>query len=139
MVLRDMGILANYTYVDSTADYDFLGNTVTERLIGLSNGQYNATLYYDDSKLNARLSLAYRSDYLIEGPNRTGNLWEYVEAETRLDFASGYNVNEHLKISLEALNLLDTAYATKVDVDAERRLVNNKRGRTVLLGALLSY
>ena len=88
-----MGILANYTYVDSTADYNFSGTTVTERLLGLSNGQYNATLYYDDSKFNARFSLAYRSDYLIDGPNRAGNLWEYVESETRLDFASGYNVH----------------------------------------------
>jgi iron complex outermembrane receptor protein len=139
VVIRDMGIVANYTYVDSTADYDFSGNTVTERLIGLSNGSYNATLYYDDSILNARVSLAYRSDYLIEGPNRTGNLWEYAESETRVDFASSYNVNEHLRLSLEALNLTDTAFATKVDVDAERRVQYNKTGRTFLLGARVSY
>jgi iron complex outermembrane recepter protein len=137
-VLRDMGILANYTYVDSTADYDFSGTTITERLLGLSNGQYNATLYYDDSKFNARFSLAYRSDYLIEGPNRAANLWEYVEGETRLDFASGYNITDQLKVSFEALNLLDTAFATKVDVDAERRVVYNKTGRTFLLGARFS-
>jgi outer membrane receptor for monomeric catechols len=62
-----------------------------------------------------------------------------VESETRLDFASGYDVNDHLKLSLEALNLLDTPYATKVDVDAERRVVYNKTGRTFLLGARLSY
>jgi iron complex outermembrane recepter protein len=139
VVLRDMGVVANYTFVDSEADYDFSGNTVTERLIGLSNGSYNATLYYDDSVFNARASLAYRSDYLIEGPNRTGNLWEYVESETRLDFSSGYNVTDNLKISLEALNLLDTAFATKVDVDAERRVLYNKTGRTFLLGARVSY
>jgi iron complex outermembrane recepter protein len=138
VVIRDMGILANYTYVDSTADYDFSGNTVTERLVGLSNGSYNATLYYDDSIFNARVSLAYRSDYLIEGPNRTGNLWEYVESETRVDFSSSYNVSDHLKLSLEALNLTDTPYATKVDVDAERRVLYNKTGRTFLLGARFS-
>jgi iron complex outermembrane recepter protein len=138
VVLRDMGFLANYTYVDSKADYDFSGTTITERLLGLSNGQYNATLYYDDSKFNARFSLAYRSDYLIEGPNRAANLWEYVEGETRLDFASGYNITDQLKVSFEALNLLDTAFATKVDVDAERRVVYNKTGRTFLLGARFS-
>ena len=32
-------------------------------------GQYNATLYYDDSRFSARASLAYRSDFLTEGPN----------------------------------------------------------------------
>jgi iron complex outermembrane recepter protein len=139
VVIRDMGVVANYTYVDSTADYDFSGNTVTERLIGLSNGSYNATLYYDDSILNARVSLAYRSDYLTDGPNRTGNLWEYVESETRVDFASSYELTEHLKLSLEALNLADTPYATKVDVDAKRRVLYNKTGRTFLLGARFSY
>jgi TonB-dependent receptor len=138
VVVRDMGLVANYTYVDSTADYDFSGNTVTERLIGLSNGSYNATLYYDDSVFNARVSVAYRSDYLIEGPNRTGNLWEYVESETRVDFASSYNVTDYLRLSLEAINLIDTPYSTKVDVDAERRVLYNKTGRTILLGARLS-
>jgi TonB-dependent receptor len=139
VVVRDMGFLANYTYVDSSADYDFSGNTVTERLIDLSNGSYNATLYYDDSIFNARVSLAYRSDYLTQGPNRTGNLWEFVESEARVDFASSYNVTDYLRLSLEALNLLDTPFATKVDVDAERRVLYNKTGRTFLLGARVSY
>ncbi len=139
VILRDMGIVANYTFVDSTASYDFSNNTVRERLLGLSNASYNATLYYDDSALNARISLAHRSDYLTDGPNRTGNLWEFVEAETRLDFASSYNLTENLKLSLEALNLTDAAFATKVDVDARRRVLYNKSGRTFLLGARFTY
>jgi iron complex outermembrane recepter protein len=139
VVIRDMGIVANYTYVDSSADYDFFGNPVRERLIGLSNGSYNATLYYDDSRFNARVSLAYRSDYLVGGPNSQGNLWTYNEAETRVDFSSGYNVNEHLKISLEALNLTDTAFSQRADVDAQRRGLYNKYGRTFLLGARVTY
>jgi TonB-dependent receptor len=139
VILRDMGIIANYTYVDSEADYDFNGNTVKERLTGLSNGQYNATLYYDDSRFSARASLAYRSDFLTNGPNSTGNLWEYTESETRLDFSSGYTVNDYLKLSFEALNLLNTPLATRVDVDAERRVLYNKNGRTYLLGARFTY
>jgi TonB-dependent receptor len=138
-VLRSMGIVANYTYVDSTADYDFLTNTVTERLLDLSNGSYNATLYYDDSIFSARVSLAYRSNYLTDGPNRQGNLWEFVDSETRLDFSSSYNVNDHLKLSLEALNLLDTPFSSKVDVDADRRVAYNKTGRTYLLGARYTF
>jgi TonB-dependent receptor len=138
-ILRSMGFVANYTYVDSTADYDFAGNTVKERLLDLSNGSYNATLYYDDSIFSARASLAYRSDYLTDGPNRQGNLWEFVESETRLDFSSSYNVNEHLKLSLEALNLLDTPFSSKVDVDADRRVAYNKTGRTYLLGARYTF
>jgi iron complex outermembrane recepter protein len=138
-VIKGMGLVANYTLVDSEADYDFSGNTVTERLIGLSNRSYNATLYYDDTIFGARLSVAHRSDFLLGGPNFTGNLWEYAEDETRLDFASSYNLNEHLKFSLEIINLLDTPSAnTRVDVDAERRNLYAHTGRNFLLGARYS-
>jgi iron complex outermembrane receptor protein len=139
VVLRDMGVLANYTYVDSKADYQYFGNPVRERLIGLSNGQYNATLYYDDSKFSARASLAYRSSFLTEGPVSQGNLWAFTESSTRLDASTSYNVNEHLKVSLEALNLTDTPASGLVDIDAERRAVYNQFGRTYLLGARLQY
>jgi iron complex outermembrane receptor protein len=138
-VIRDMGVLANYTYVDSKADYLFFGNPVKERLIGLSNSQYNATLYYDDTRFSARASLAYRSDFLSVGPAALGNLWDYVEASTRLDASTSYNVNAHLKISLEALNLTDAPLSSRFDVDAERRNLYNKFGRTYLLGARFQY
>jgi iron complex outermembrane receptor protein len=138
-VVRDMGVLANYTYVDSTADYTYFGNPVKERLLFLSNGQYNATVYYDDSRFSARASLAYRSDFLTEGPTSQGNLWAYAHATTRLDASTSYNVNEHLKISLEALNLLDTPGGGRVDVDAQRRATYSKFGRTYLLGARVQY
>jgi iron complex outermembrane recepter protein len=138
-VINGMGILANYTLVDSEVDYDFAGTPITERLLGLSNHSYNATLYYDDSTFGARLSVAYRSDFLTNGPASAGNLWEYTESETRLDFSSSYNVNDYLKLSFEALNLLNTPIDTKVDVDAERRVQYSHTGRNFLLGARVSY
>jgi TonB-dependent receptor len=138
-VLRDMGVIANYTYVDSTADYTFFGNPVRERLLFLSNGQYNATLYYDDATFSARASLAYRSDFLTEGPTSQGNLWAYTEPSTRLDASTSYNVNEHLKVSLEALNLTNTPNASRVDIDAERRGTYTQYGRTFMLGARVTY
>ena len=140
VIIRSLGVVANYTFVDSEVDYNFLDTPITERLLGLSNGSYNATLYYDDSVFNARFSLAYRSDFLLAGPNSAANLWEYSESDTRLDFSSGYNINEHLKISFEAINLLNTPSSnTKVDVDAERRNLYAHTGRSYLLGARFSY
>jgi TonB-dependent receptor len=138
-VIRSMGVLANYTFVDSEAEYDFVGNPVTERLLGLSNGQYNATLYYDDSTFDARVSLAYRSDFLNAGPNSTGNLWDYTESSTRVDASSGYDVTENLKLTFEALNITNTPNSTRLDVDAERRFTYTVAGRTYLLGARVSY
>jgi hypothetical protein len=48
-------------------------------------------------------------------------------------------VTEHLKVSLEALNLLNTPGSQLVDIDAERRNVFSRQGRTYMLGARLSY
>ena len=138
-VINAFGFLANYTLVDSEVSYDFLGNTVKERLTNLSNHSINATLYYDDSKFGARLSAAYRSDYLLGGPANTGNLWDYAVPEVRLDFASSYNVTEYLKLSFEAVNLLNTPVNTKTDVDAERRILYSHTGRNFLLGARVTF
>jgi outer membrane receptor for monomeric catechols len=66
-------------------------------------------------------------------------LWTFQESDTRLDFSSSYDVTKHLKLSLEGLNVTNTPFAQKVDVDANRRNLYNKSGRTFLLGARLSY
>jgi hypothetical protein len=45
---------------------------VTEDLVNLSPNAWNATLYYDDGKLNARVSAAYRDDYFQQVPAANG-------------------------------------------------------------------
>jgi iron complex outermembrane receptor protein len=138
-IIRGMGFMGNFTLLGSDTTYDFSGNSVKERLFGLSNRSFNATLYYEDSKFGARVSVANRSDYLTGGPNVNDNLWEFVEQTTRVDFSSSYYVLKNLEISFEALNLTDTPYDAKVDVDANRRLLYNRTGRNFLLGARFSY
>ncbi|OYW83511.1 MAG: hypothetical protein B7Z26_00390, partial [Asticcacaulis sp. 32-58-5] len=60
----NFGVLANYTYVDSSIDY--LTSTsanaavVNETLIGLSKNAANFTLYYETEKFSVRGSAAYR-------------------------------------------------------------------------------
>ena len=88
---------------------------------------------------SARASLAYRSSFLTEGPTSQGNLWQYTEGATRLDASTSYTVNDYVKVSLEALNLLDTPGSARVDVDAKRRDFYGKTGRTYLLGARFNY
>jgi TonB-dependent receptor len=138
-VIDGLGVLANYTFVDSLVDYTFNGNPIRERLTNLSNHSVNATVYYEDSKFRIRLSLAYRSDYLQGGPAANGNLWDYAEPDTRLDLSSSYAVNESLKLSFEALNLLNTPTNTRTDVDAHRRVLYSHTGRNFLLGARVYF
>ncbi len=139
VVVRDMGLVANYTYVDAEAEYDFFGNAVRERLVGLSNSSFNGTVYYDDSKFSARASLAFRSNFLAGGPNNQGNLWVVAAPNARVDLSSSYNLSDQLRVSLEALNVTDTPNSSVVDIDARRNNNYSRFGRTVLLGARYSY
>lgn len=133
-VIRNMGFIGNYTYVDSKVDYNYSGNTVRERLIGLSNDSYNATLYYENDVFSTRVSVANRSDYLESGPNRSGNLWQFNDGSTYVDFAATWSVNDSLQFTFEALNITDEAFETFVDTDANRRLESYVTGSNYLLG-----
>jgi TonB-dependent receptor len=138
-VIRGMGFIGNFTLVNSNTSYTFSGNTVSERLLGLSNTSFNATLYYEDSKFSTRVSLANRSDYLLAGPNSNGNLWEFVEASTRVDASAKYKIIDALEVSLEGLNLTNTPYYSKVDTTANRLFEYRKTGRNILLGARYTF
>jgi len=74
-----------------------------------------------------------------EWPQRHRQPWEYADSTTRIDASSGYNITENMKVSFEALNLTDTPFSTRVDIDARRRAIYNLTGRTFLLGARFSY
>jgi hypothetical protein len=59
---RGFGVLANYTYVDSNIDYFATtaagAATISAPLLNLSKNAYNATLYYERGKVQARVSVA---------------------------------------------------------------------------------
>ncbi|MCB1589707.1 MAG: TonB-dependent receptor, partial [Xanthomonadales bacterium] len=60
------GTIFNYTYVDSKIQYvtSSGANSLKTDLVGLSNDAYSATLYYERDRFSARVSMAYRDDYL---------------------------------------------------------------------------
>jgi hypothetical protein len=70
-----MGMLLNYTYVQTEIVYlDANGNVAAvDDLTNLSRRAYNATLYYEDEILSARISAAYRSKYPTTMPGRSNS------------------------------------------------------------------
>ncbi|TYT25989.1 TonB-dependent receptor [Luteimonas viscosa] len=132
-VVRNMGLIGNYTYVDSDADYTISGEVVTERLFGLSKNSYNFTVFYENERFDARLSGAYRSDYLT-GTSGTGNRFEGYGDTFNLDASMGYKVNDNFSITLEALNLTDDYQDRWTDIDARRRYEWDHTGRVYKLG-----
>lgn len=103
-ILSNLGVLANYTYVDSQIEYP---NGTTNTLTNLSKRAYNATLYYEDDRFSARVSGTYRDGYLTQVPGRNGNAIEGVVDTFNIDAAASYQVNDQLSLTIEGINLTD--------------------------------
>jgi TonB-dependent receptor len=104
----NFGVAANYTYNDSEVGIlnPDTGVAITNELTlpGLSEDTFNATLYYEDERLDMRLSRNYRSDYLVAafaGQNNTNFTHDYMQ----LDFSAGYYITDNIKLTLQAQNL----------------------------------
>ena len=148
--LKNFGLLANATFVDSSASYSqggpattitsagvlgALPNTVrTATLFGLSKRAYNGTLYYEDAKFSARGSISYRSPY-IDGASATGNLFEGYDSTINVDASVRYKLTPAIEVSLEGTNLTNNDRTRYTDLDAQRNYEFVRFGRTFLMGA----
>lgn len=143
--LSNFGAIANATFVDSTAIYTVAGpsivsgggNISTTRegtLFGLSKKAFNGTLYYEDSKFSARVSISYRGPY-VDQNSGTGNVFEGYNASTNIDASVRYRLTENIELSVEGVNLTDDYRDRYTDLDANRNYEYNHFGRTILFGA----
>ncbi|MFZ0267834.1 TonB-dependent receptor [Caulobacter sp.] len=112
--LANTGVLLNYTYVKSDVEYvDSAGKVlVATDLTGLSRNGYNATLYYEDTKISARVSASYRDKYLtrVLGQENTTAApvpYDGTNSTLNVDASVQYTLNDRWKLSLEGVNLTD--------------------------------
>ncbi len=139
-VWSNFGTILNYTGVESEITY--LSTTaapVKNDLTGLSKDAFNATLYFDNKTFSARVSAAYRSDYLTTVPGRDGNDVEGTASTMNIDFSTTYNINDHFSVSLEALNLTDEVQDQWVDETGNRLSYYHHQGRQFYLGGRFKY
>ncbi len=139
-VFENFGVVANYTNVQSDIDYLNSNGTlaVTAPLIGLSEESWNATVYYEDDRFSARVSGAYRSNYLTTIPGRNSNTSESTASTFNVDFSSSYAVSERLRLTLEGLNLTDEVSDQYLSPD-DRSSFYHHYGRQILVGARFNY
>ena len=154
--LRNFGIIANATFIDSSATFNLQGPitsafvpatgalgplsnvTVVNTLSNVSKTAWNGTIYYDDGKFSARAMVSYRGRF-HEGASGTGNLLEGYGATTNLDASIRYKLTDNVEISLEGNNLLDTYRYRFTDWDADRNYENTPFGRIIMAGARFRY
>jgi len=138
--LSNFGAILNYTNVDS--EVNFAAQGAAPRildLVGLSEQSANATLYFDDDTFSARVSLTYRDSFMRTANARVGNDIDFTDESTYVDVSTSYRINQHFKVSLEALNVTDEHRHDLVDTNAERMDNYLHTGRQYYLGLQFSY
>ena len=122
----NFGFQGNYTYVDS------------DEILGFSPNAYNATLYYEDDRLSARISAAYRDAYQTNAPNNAGRDERGYDATTNVDFASSYKLTDNIDVTFEAINLTDE-FEQQIFDTADLVNVYHHTGREFLFGVRYKY
>ncbi len=105
------GIRVNYTYSDASTKS---GGDLPYN----SRNSYNITPYYEKGAWTASLSYGYRSSYLAGG-YVAGAPSEIIDGYKELDGNVAWKFNDHLSVSLDGLNLLDSTYLGYLGTKAE--------------------
>ena len=100
------GVLANYTVVRGDIGYNVTSDPNENQfaLLGLSDSA-NAVLMFEKFGVSARLAYNWRDEFL---QNLNVGQWRnpiFVEAFDQIDLNVGYDINDHLAVSFEAVNL----------------------------------
>ncbi|WP_129643034.1 TonB-dependent receptor [Peristeroidobacter agariperforans] len=145
--LQNFGVLGNYTHVSSDITYivnpalpeGAPGRTAVLPLINLSKESANATLYYSQAGFEARVSAAYRDDYLRIVPGLNGQDADATKGSVYVDASLSYSFGGHYQISLEGQNLGDTYEHLYNDTRAERNEYYRNFGRQYTAGFRYSF
>jgi TonB-dependent receptor len=103
--LRNLGVQANYTYVDSRTP---LVDPLTGRrlpLPGLSKNNYNLIGFYEDGRFSARVAYTFRDKYLISVQSAASGGSLYQASAGQLDASAQYNLTKSVRLILEGVNL----------------------------------
>jgi iron complex outermembrane receptor protein len=117
MLAYGFGFQVNGTYAHSNSNFNPY-STVTNQfaLPGVGNSA-NLIAFYQQNGFQARLALQWQAKQLLQlGQEQNGGAFgnepTYLDSSTELDFSSSYEVNSHLSVFFEALNLTDQVYKT---------------------------
>jgi len=134
----NLGIQANYTYVDSSTP---LVDAITRErlpLPGLSRDSYTLIGYYEDDTFSVRAAYTYRSKYLnsVGGAASGGNT--YIAGRGQLDASAQINLTPNLRLTFEGINLtkaIDRQYLGEPD----RLTFSAQEDRRIFFGVAASF
>jgi len=142
-LLKNLGVIANFTLVESKIDYVTSATNaalIQDDLINLSPRSWNGTLYYDDGRFNIRGSVSYRSDYLQRVPaQNVANDVEGKNSTLNVDAAASFAITDQITLTAEGINLTDEYNDQFVDRDRNSPSVVHHTGRQFYLGARVRF
>jgi TonB-dependent receptor len=143
-ILGNFGVQASYTYVDggdfsNTTDVNVVRQAIAalQPFAGISEDTINLAVFYEDERLSARLAYNWRSEYLATPRDDIFPFSPiYVESTGQLDGSLFYSINDHIKIGVQGVNLLDEITETSQVLDFQgtrepRSFFRNDRRFTV--------
>lgn len=133
------GAIANFTRVKSRVDYIIDASktpavTTSLPLAGLSPTSWNATLYFEQERFEARVSGAYRSGYLAGVPGGNGNDARGKLRSFTLDSAITFRVSSRATLTFQGLNLTDVIDNRWVGRERKALEESTHTGRQFYLG-----
>lgn len=117
--LKGLGIQANYTFVDSNVSNPFAttGSSIPTQvpLEKLSKHSYNLVGLYEKGPITARLAWSWRGKYLdtTSGSGANG-IPQFQKPYASLDSSISYNLNQHIAVSVDAVNLTNRMNVTYI-------------------------
>jgi TonB-dependent receptor len=138
----NLGAQLNYTYVDSQIQYVTSTGiaSLNTDLTGLSKNSYNGTLFYEGTKISARVSYTHRDGYLTQVPaTETGFDVHGMRASNTVDAKLTYMVDDKLDISIEGSNLTNQPYYEWVGSDVQLPLTYSETGRQYSIGVRYKF
>lgn len=144
---NDFGTQINYTWIDSSVLYYLSAGTATtaptttrDQFVNVSPNSVNATLYYEKGPFEARVSVAYRDEYITALPFKS----ELLDANgsyatTNVDMSASYKLSSKLSINLDALNLTNQMGDQWSGKERRAQRVFSNTGRQIFFGVSYTF
>ncbi|MFZ6758920.1 TonB-dependent receptor [Undibacterium sp. Ji50W] len=137
--LKGFGVAANYTYVDASATRD----TVTDSSVptcgypGLSPQSYNGSVFYENDKLQARMSYNWRNSFSVDcggGSTLPRNRAAYGQTDASLR----YNLTPKMALYADFINLSNSKMHEYASNESQFLTLEDV-GRRVNLGLRIAF
>ena len=102
-----LGVIANYTYINSGSDFHNEKTMAAYSIPGLSENTINFTMFYEKGPWSTRVSYNFRDDFLDDIAGGFSGHPYFVDAYEQFDASFGFVLNDNISFTLEAINLTD--------------------------------